>query len=196
MRTNTLTHWGGLSALLAGILSIALEIVFVATLRNQAFSSAALTSTWSVLYAIRLIMIILLMLGLIALFTRQSQKIRTFGVVAFVITSIGTMLIFGFAWVLLFTFPVMAEGVPSFLDSMAAEPGIGLVITLFLATIGWFLFGLASLRAKILPTGSAWLVMVGALLALVLNTMQFPFSWAIFDIGVIWMGWWLWFDQK
>ena len=195
MRTNNLIRWGGLAALLAGILSIVLEIVFVATLRQQAFSVAAMTSTWSVLYAFRLIMLVLLMLGLIALFARQSQKMHTFGVAAFVIATIGMMMIFGFAWVLLFTFPVMAEEVPTFLDAMAAQPGIGLVLTLFVTTIGWFLFGLASIRAKVLPTASAWLMMAGAIMALVLNIMQLPFSWLIFDIGVIWMGWWLWTEQ-
>ena len=195
MRTNNLIRWGGLAALSAGFISIVLEIVFVATLRQQAFSVAALTSTWSVLYAIRLIMLMLLMLGLIALFARQSEKMHTFGVAAFVIATIGTMLIFGFAWVLLFTFPVMAADVPAFLDAMATQPGIGLVLTLFLATIGWFLFGLASLRAKVLPTTFTWLVMAGAFLALVLNIMQLPFSWVIFDVGMIWMGWWLWSER-
>ena len=195
MRTNRLIRWGGLAALLAGILSIALEIASVVTIRNQAFSAAALTPAWSFLYAVRLVMIILLMLGLVAFFARQSQEMHTFGVVAFVIASIGTMLIFGFAWVLLFVFPVMAEAVPAFLDTMAVEPAIGIILTLFLAKIGWFLFSLASLRAKVLPAGYAWMVMVGAFLALVLNIMQAPFSWVIFDIGVIGMGWWLWSER-
>ncbi len=196
MRTNILIRWGGLAALFAGILSIIIEIVFVATLRQQAFSVAALTSSWSVLYAVSLVMLMLLMLGLIALFARQSQKMHAFGVAAFVIATIGTMLIFGFAWVMLFIFPVMAEEIPAFLDAMATQPGIGLALSLILVTIGWFLFGLASLRAKVLPTASAWMIMLGALLALILNTMQLPFSWVIFDVGVIWMGWWLWSEPR
>ena len=141
MRTNILIRWGGLAALFAGILSIIIEIVFVATLRQQAFSVAALTSSWSVLYAVRLVMLMLLMLGLIALIARQSQKMHAFGVAAFVIATIGTMLIFGFAWVMLFIFPVMAEEIPAFLDAMATQPGIGLALSLILVTIGWFLFG-------------------------------------------------------
>ena len=195
MNRQKLVRWGGLAALIASILSIAIEIVLMATIRNQAYSTAALTTEWSLLYTLRLIAVILLMLGLVALFARQSQNMRAFGVVAFVIASIGTMLIFGFAWALLFVFPAMAKAVPTFLDKLANEPGSGLVITLFLVTIGWFLFGLASLRAKVLPAGSAWTVMVGAFMALVLNTMQLPFSWVIFDVGVIWMGWWLWSER-
>ena len=196
MNKHTLIRWGGLAALIASALSIAIEIVLMVTIKNEAYSTAAMTTEWSVLYTLRLIAIMLLMLGLVALFAHQSQKMRAFGVAAFVIASIGTMLIFGFAWALLFVFPVMAEAVPAFLDTMANEPGIGIVFTLFLITIGWFLFGLASLQAKVLPAGSAWMVMVGAFLALGLNIMQVPFSWVIFDIGVIWMGWWLWSEQK
>ena len=195
MNKYTLIRWGGLSALVASVISILIEIVLMITIGSQAYSTAALTNEWSLLYTFRLIAVMLLMLGLIALFARQSQKMRAFGVIAFVIASIGTMLIFGFAWALLFVFPGMAAAVPVFLDTMASEPGIGIAITLFLVTVGWFLFGLASLRAKILPAGSAWVVMAGAFLALVLNMMQIPFSWVIFDIGVIWMGWWLWSER-
>ena len=195
MNKYTLIRWGGLSALVASVISILIEIVLMITIGSQAYSTAALTNEWSLLYTFRLIAVMLLMLGLVALFARQSQKMHAFGVIAFVIASIGTMLIFGFAWALLFVFPGMAEAVPLFLDAMATKPGIGIAITLFLVTVGWFLFGLASLRAKILPAGSAWVVMAGAFLALVLNMMQIPFSWVIFDIGVIWMGWWLWSER-
>ena len=195
MNKYTLIRWGGLSALVASVISILIEIALMITIRNQAYSTAALTNEWSLLYTFRLIAVMLLMLGLVALFARQSQKMHAFGVIAFVIASIGTMLIFGFAWALLFVFPGMAAAVPVFLDTMATEPGMGIAITLFLVTVGWFLFGLASLRAKILPAGSAWVVMAGAFLALVLNMMQIPFSWVIFDIGVIWMGWWLWSER-
>ena len=195
MNKNTLIRWGGLSALVASVISILIEIVLMITIGSQAYSTAALTNEWSLLYTFRLIAVMLLMLGLVALFARQSQKMHAFGVIAFVIASIGTMLIFGFAWALLFVFPGMAAAVPVFLDTMATEPGMGIAITLFLVTVGWFLFGLASLRAKILPAGSAWVVMAGAFLALVLNMMQIPFSWVIFDIGVIWMGWWLWSER-
>lgn len=195
MNRQNLVRWGGLAALIASILSIAIEIVLMVTIRNQMYSIAALTTEWSLLYTLRLVAVILLMVGLVALFARQSQNMHAFGVVAFVIASIGTMLIFGFAWALLFVFPGMAESVPAFLDNLAKEPGLGVVITLFLVTVGWFLFGLASLRAKILPAGSAWMVMVGAFLALLLNAMQLPFSWVIFDVGVIWMGWWLWSER-
>lgn len=195
MQTNTLTRWGGLSALIASIVSIAIEISFLIAIGNQAYSVAALTMEWSILYMFRLIAVILLMLGLFALFIRQSKKMGIFGLVAFVIAATGTMLIFGFAWTLTFTFPAMAEVVPAFLDSFAAAPSIGVVLTLFLVTIGWLLFGIATLRAKILPAGAAWVVIVGSFLALVLNMMNLPMSWLIFDLGVIWAGWWLWKER-
>jgi len=176
MKTNTLIRWGGLSALVASIVSIAIEFARIATLGNQAYSSAALTTEWSVLYMFRLVAVILLMLGLVALFARQSQKMGIFGVIAFVIAAIGTMLIFGFAWALMFTFPAMAESVPEFLDAHAAAPSPGVVLTLFLVTIGWLLFGVASLRAKVLPAGSSWVVIAGSFLALVLNILSVPMS--------------------
>jgi hypothetical protein len=196
MKTNTLFRWGGLAALVASIISIAIEIALMSTLGKQAYSSAALTVEWSVLYTLRLVATILLMLGLVALFACQSQKIGAFGVVAFVIAAIGTMLVSGFAWALTFTFPAMANAVPEFLDAHAVAPSMGVILTLFLVTVGWLLFGIASLRAKVLPTAANWVVIVGSFLALILNMIGAPMSWLIFDAGVIWMGWWLWKESK
>lgn len=195
MQTRTLIRWGGLAALIASILSIGIEVVLLLTLKGQAYSIAALTAGWSFLYFLRLVATILLMLGLVAIFARQSENMHVFGVIAFVIAGMGTMLIFGFAWALTFVFPVMAEAAPTFLDMYAAAPSVGVVLTLFLVTVGWLLFGIASLRAKVLPTGSAWVVIVGSFLALVLNMARAPMGWLIFDVGVIWMGWWLWVER-
>lgn len=195
MHTHTLIRWGGLSALVASIISIVIEIARLATLGNQAYSTAALTTEWPILYVLRLVAVILLMLGLVALFARQSQMMGTFGVIAFVIAVTGTMLIFGFAWALTFMFPAMAESVPEFLDAHAAAPGTGVVLTLFLVTIGWLLFGVASLRAKILPSAATWVVIAGSFLALALNIMGAPMSWFVFDAGLIWLGWWLWKER-
>lgn len=196
MRTNSLIRWGGLSALIASIVSIAIEIALLVTIGNQAYSVAALTTEWSVLYSLRMIATILLMLGLVAFFACQNQKMGTFGVVAFVIAATGTILVSGFAWALTFIFPAMAEAVPEFIDALAAVPSLGVVLTLFLVTVGWLLFGIASLRAKVLPTIATWVVVVGSFLALVLNMMKAPMSWLIFDVGVIWMGWWLWSERE
>ena len=196
MNNHPLIRWGGLAALMASIFSIAIEIALNVTIRSLAYGTAALTTEWSVLYSLRLIAIMLLLLGLVALFARQSGNMSAFGNFSFVLASVGTLMIFGFAWALLFVFPAVAASAPAVLDKMAGEPGIGIVLTLLMLTLGWLLFGSASLRAKIVPAGSAWMVMAGSILALVLNIMQIPFSWVIFDIGVIWMGWWLWSERK
>lgn len=196
MRTHTLIRWGGLAAVIASIVSIAISITLMVTIGQKSYSAAALTVEWSLIYALRLAATALLMLGLTALFARQSQKMGLFGVAAFLFASLGTMLVFGFSWTLTFTFPPMAEAVPEFLEAHASEPSIGVLLTLFTVTIGWLLFGVASLRAKILPSGASGLVIVGSLLALVLNMMMAPMSWLVFDLGLIWMGWWLWKDAE
>lgn len=195
MRTSTLIRGGGLAALVGSIISIAIEIALLAVIGNQTYSVAALTTEWSVLYSLRLTATILLMLGLVAFFARQNQEMGTFGVAAFVIAAIGTMLVSGFAWALTFIFPAMAGAVPEFIDAVAAAPSVGVVLTLFMVTVGWLLFGIASLRAKVLPTAATWVVVVGSFLALVLNMMKAPMSWLIFDVGVIWLGWWLWSER-
>jgi hypothetical protein len=144
MTTQALIRWGGLAALIASVISIVISIVLMVTIMNEAYSVAALTTGWSLLYMLRLIAIALLMVGLVALYARQSQYMGTFGAVAFLIAAIGTMLVFGFAWALTFTFPAMAGAVPEFLDAYASDASIGVILTLVFVTLGWLLFGVAS----------------------------------------------------
>jgi hypothetical protein len=199
MQTNTLIRLGGLSALLSGAVGIAGEIALFITVGGLSYSDAAVTTEWLVLTAIMAFSSMLGLLGLIALFTRQSQDMGKFGVAAFVLASIGSMMIIGHQWTGTFVAPVLAEGTPDFLNAITADSTTilagGVFLSVFLMAVGWFLFGLASMRAKVLPTGSIWLVMIGAFLILSLSLMYFDLDKIVYNLGLIWMGWWLWSEK-
>ena len=64
----------------------------------------------------------------------------------------------------------------------------GYLLTFVLLALGWLLFGLASLRASVLPRGASVLLMVGAVLQFVLLSLEFPGSTVVFGAALAWMG--------
>jgi hypothetical protein len=199
MRTNTLIRWGGLSALLCGAIGIAGQTAFFLTVGDRPFSVAALATQWLVILLIMLLSTALGMLGLAALYARQAQNAGKLGLISFIVATIGTMMDFGHQWSATFVVPVLARGAPDFLDAMLADTTSvltgGVLLTWLLLSVGWLLFGTASLRAKVLPPGSAWVVMVGAVLFLLLNLGDIPLDGVVFYAGLVWMGLWLWKEQ-
>jgi hypothetical protein len=152
-----------------------------------------------VLLALSLAAAFLAMMGLVALYARQVQPSGSRGLIGFGLAALGTMMHFGHVWTGLFLIPALAASVPEFLDAIAASPyGVvtaGVLLALVTFAFGWFLFGLASLRAKVVPRGPAALVMVGAALELVLGFLDLPLSALVFAAGLAWMGFWLWSEQ-
>jgi hypothetical protein len=199
MNSQPLIRLGGLSALLSGVFALICEIGFEITVGGLPKSDAGATREWVILIAFICIATMLAVLGLIALFARQAKAIGKIGVVAFTLALTGTMMVFGHQWTGLFVVPVLAEGTPDFLNAITSDTttllASGVFLSIFWMAVGWFLFGLISLRARILPTGSVWLVMIGALLMLVLSMVNFGLDKAVFNLGLIWMGWWLWSER-
>ncbi len=84
-----------------------------------------------------------------------------------------------------FVTPALAIGSPKAL----AGPSAG-VLRLWLPlefgflTLAWLPFALATVRAGVYPRGAAWLVVVGAVIALV----PLPYVDVPFDAGVSWLG--------
>jgi hypothetical protein len=200
MRTGSLIRWGGLSALFSGLTGIIAEFALYLTTGDLSISQAALTSQWFAFVSIAVLSTILSILGLVALFARQKQKMRGYGSAAFALAVGGTMLVFGHQWSGLFVVPVLAQTAPDILNSITTNTTSilagGIVLSIFIMALGWILFGIASLRAKILPAGSIWLVMIGAVLILALTLIDFYLEKAAFNLGLIWMGWWLWREPQ
>jgi hypothetical protein len=199
MRTWTLLRWGGLCALLSGMLKAMSELGALLLIGTQPDRLAALMWQWTVLLGLSLAAAFLAMLGLVALYARQVQPSGSRGLIGFSLAALGTMMHFGHVWTGLFLVPALAGSVPEFLDAMGATPygvvAAGVLLALVTFALGWFLFGLASLRAKVVPRGPAALVMVGAALELVLGALDVQLSALVLAAGVAWMGFWLWSER-
>jgi hypothetical protein len=103
-----------------------------------------------------------LVLALVAVHGRQARAAGAFGVAGFCAAILGTMTMGGDMWFDAFASPWLAEVAPQVFtaEKTAILQTGGLLSYLFFA-LGWVLYGLASLRARVFPAAISVAVVVG-----------------------------------
>jgi hypothetical protein len=163
MPRSPLAALAGPSALGAAVLIVIAQAMMVPfdPKEHVATTQEPLFRIGGVIY---LVGFILLMIMLVAVADRLAGAGR-FGAVAVVVAVIGTMLLGGDLWFETFAVPWLADMAPTSLD---AEPttllGVGALTSYATFALGWALFGLAGLRARVFPVPICVAVAVGGLL--------------------------------
>jgi hypothetical protein len=197
MSTLNLTRWGGLAVFLGSTLWAMQKIGWQLFIGNQeplSYPQPAATILWIMgLMAAQLIL-----LGLPALYAHQARQAGSLGAIAFVVVFIGMALVAGNAYfgvfiqASLFDLIILAEEAGVNVQEPVAA-GIGFMTTLLLYTLGWLLFGLSSLRARVLPRWAAVVVLVGLVSGfLFLATSFVLLAFPVTEIGIAWLGYALW----
>ena len=193
MSSSNLIRWSGLAALVGGILLAVFDVAESVLIGGQPESVVAGTSA---LITVRIAFVaasVLVLLGLEGLSASQAEQTGTLGLIGFLMAFTGTVMVAGLQWSAAFLGSWLAEAAPELLDT---EPGgllaAGLILSFVLFALGWLLFGLASLRARVLPRGAAVLLMVGAVLLFILLLLEAPGSGVVFGAALAWMGYALW----
>jgi hypothetical protein len=108
----------------------------------------------------------LLLIALVALYWRQAGEAGLFGAVAFCTAATGTMALAGDMWFEGFAVPSLAQVTPEVLGPPASDSLLmaAWLVSVVLFSLGWILFGLASLRARVLPRALSIAVAVAGLL--------------------------------
>jgi hypothetical protein len=198
MLSSNLIRWSGLAALVGGVLFISADVAEFLLFGDQPDSVAAASDNWIILDMLFLVAIVLILLGLVGLYVRQAEHAGILGLVAFLIAISGTAMIFGFVWGAAFILPELADAAPESVDPefLDTDPSgallVGVVLTFVLFALGWLLFGLTSLRARVLPRGAAVLLMIGAVLFVVIFMLDFPGATIVFSVALAWLGYALW----
>ncbi len=192
MTPSNLIRLGGLAAVMAATLLLTAGIIDVYNI--DAYRTAELnreyltTGTHAFQSALRLIAFgLLLPLGLVGLYLRQSEAAGPLGLFGFVVAFAGTVLVSGFVWVDTFVAPELATSAPGFIES-GPPPGRALSLVVF--GVGWVLFGLASLVGRVYPSPAAALLIVGAVIVTVLSLtlLPVPLGGLPFEAAVAWLG--------
>ncbi len=133
-----------------------------------------------------------LLLGLPGLYVAQSERAGRLGLVSFLILFFGT-LFFAVSNNYGFIAPVLAAQAPAMLDAINAYPPI---VTLnALLAVGFFLgfifFGIATLRARVLPRQTGILMAIGSplnMVGAVLGLLVFEAFWIVAILGALALG--------
>ena len=144
MSSSNLLRLGGLAAVLGAVVLVIGGLTVLVLGLFFSVPGAVSENAMTVLYARSALGLLgrgLVALGLIGLYVRQSEATGVLGLIGFLVAFLGMML-------------------PE-----------GLVLRAVLTDLGWTLFGVASLRARVYPRIAVILLIIGALLTGVINQL-------------------------
>jgi hypothetical protein len=201
-----LVRWAGLSAAAAGIL-----FVFVQTIHPPELLSSVTTGAWVVVHSLSVAMCFFWLLGITGIYARQVEEAGWLGLAGYLLWSLFLVLTAAFTFAEAFIEPPLATAAPTFVEGfLGVERGatgganLGVLPALYtlsgvLYLLGGVLFGVATLRAGILPRWAAGVLAVGTVLPLAFSLLpQVPVRWAAVPVGVAlaWLGLALWSERR
>ena len=188
MSPSNLIRWSGLAAVMASVLLLIPDIIDAYRTDELSPRTYLTSGTHAFQSLLRMIAFVLLLpLGLVGLYARQSEAAGPLGLLSFLVAFAGTVLVAGFGWADTFIAPELATSAPQFLE---AGPPPGRLLSFLVFGIGWVLFGVTSLLARIYPRPAAILLIIGAVLGTVLSItfIPVPLGGLVFQVGVAWLG--------
>jgi len=204
--TTKLTRAAGLSAVVGGLLFIAVQI-------NHPLLDATFTTTteYAVRETMKIFMALFSLIGVTGIYLRQVRQVGALGLIGYVVLSVGYLAIFCNQIIGVFVLPFLAASQPGFVNDVLAvatsRPPAGDIGALqifiqgggFAYIVGSIIFGSALFRAGILARWAAALLSVGgiAILAtfvlpeLIQRLFAIPVS-----VALVGLGYSLWREQR
>ena len=203
---SNLIRWAGLSAMVAGIIFVVIQPIHPLDVL-----SSVTTAQWAIIQSLKLTMCLLGMLGLAGLYARQVKETGWLGLAGYLLFSLFYALTLPFVFAQAFILPLLATEAPTFVESWLGifnghpgEMNLGALPALYALTsvgyvLGGLLFGIATLRAGILPRWAAGLLAVGAVAPFVLAMLPHPLdrTFAVpMGVALAWLGYTLWSERR
>ena len=204
---SKLIRWAGLSAMAAGIIFVVIQPIHPLDVL-----SSVTTTQWVIIQSLKTAMCLLGLLGLAGLYARQVKETGWLGLAGYLLFSLFFAHTLAFAFAEAFILPQLATEAPKFVEGFlgifnghASEVNLGALPTFYAIAgfgyvLGGLLFGIATLRAGILPRWAAGLLAVGAVLPILLSSLvPHPLD-RIFavpvGIALAWLGYALWSERR
>src|SRR5215213_112460 len=177
---------GAWAAMVSGVALIVSMVLawLVVPYERLGQTDAYLTTSYSVSSGLRLFAFILLVWGLIAIYTPQSRAAGTFGLWTFVFVFLATALAVGNVWAEVFVYPTLTQVAPDMLsgagfETEAAYMSTGLSMSYPLFFLGLILFGAATFWARVYPRWIAILLVVSVPVTMFLDPTPGTFQESI-----------------
>jgi hypothetical protein len=169
--SSKLIRWSGGAAILAGLIFAAYQPI-----QPPEVLASVTTSAWAIIAPLKTAMCFLFLLGWTGLYARQVKEVGWLGLAGYLLLSLSWALQMAYIFATAFILPLLATTAPRFVDNLLRSPNgpvsgvnLGALPALYsLVGIGYILggilFGIATLRAGILPRWAAGLLVVASAL--------------------------------
>jgi len=204
---SSLIRWSGLAALVAGLIFAGIQPI-----HPPDVVASVTTGEWAIITTLKLAMCLLFLLGIAGIYARQVERAGWLGLAGFLLLTLSWWLQTAFVFAEAYILPELANAAPQFVESFLGivnpgspvEMNIGVLPAAYgllgiLYMLGGLLFGIATLRAGILPRWPAGLLAVAAALtpaaALLPHDIQ---RLAAIPVGLAlaWLGYALWSERS
>jgi hypothetical protein len=184
MSSSNLIRWGGLAAMASAICAVLSFVLYTVIVGDDRLSEAATSGVFFLPSGAQLLAMVLLLVGLVALFARQAETFGTLGLTGFLLALVGTTAAAGALWSQVFVVPRLAEAAPGVVDQAGGSVLAGFLLSFLLFGVGWILFGVATLRTRAFPRWAVILLIAGA----VISILPLPSRALILEVAVAWLG--------
>ncbi|MBE7434579.1 MAG: hypothetical protein HS100_11740 [Anaerolineales bacterium] len=207
MTTSTLMRLAGVSAMLAGLC-----FIIIGMFHPENVPSSVTTTAWVNVHIVATALGFFGLFGMAGLYARQVEKSGWLGLTGFLLFSVWFVLITGFSFVEAFILPNLATESPAFVESLLGMlTGVPSTVDLGILPILWnisgpmyilgaLLFGIATLRARVLPRWAGGLLTLAAVLIPIGG--MFPHEYqakiAMIPVGLamVWLGYALFSERR
>jgi hypothetical protein len=195
MTLERLIRWAGLVSVAAAVLIIVSQLMGLYAIDPNDLIGTVNSVPATIFNMLKLFAFVLLLVGLVGLYARQSVEAGALGLIGFLVAFLGTTLVAGDWWYEGLAVPWLAAAAPQVLEEAASgsvdafrSVQAGSLTSFVLFALGWVLFGIATLRARIFPRWIALVVIVGGAIGFLGG---FPPFMVVLALGVGCMGYWL-----
>jgi hypothetical protein len=205
--TSNLIRFSGLALVPAGIVFAGIQPI-----HPPDVVESVTTSVWAVITSLKFAMCIMFVIGITGLYALQAEKAGLFGLVAFLALGLSWTLQSAFVFAEAFILPPLAATAPAFVDGAlgisyghTGEVNLGALPTIYAVGVGitymlgGLMFGIATLRAGILPRVPAALLAIAATLtplAALLPHAQQRFAAVPVALALAWLGYAVWSERR
>jgi hypothetical protein len=201
-----LIRWGGLSAMVTGIIFAGIQPI-----HPPDVLASVTTSAWAIITTLKTVMCLFGLFGIAGLYARQVEETGWLGLASYLLLTIFYAVQMCLAFIEPLILPLLATESPKFvagflgiLTSTPSEMNLGAIAAVngllaVLYLLGTLLFGIAIFRARILSRWAAGLLALSGPLAVILTMIGHPINRIAavpMGIALIGLGYSLWSERR